>query len=390
MQSFAKPLTDQEGVALVITLLILALLIAAGVGVTLSVQADLKTSSNLKTATQAFYIAEAGLERAKAEISGHKSFDSVLAGMDVDKESLQDNGILSFGAGASFAGGRYEVRVTDNRDDNDIWDDSDRKVTITATGKFGGSTRVIKVLVTKANLSFNAPLNVVDDRCELLFGESAVVDGHDKTSNPQDWNSPDPGPGPDVHGLARDCTTFNEDAFVPANKINDIQGLGGIRDLTSDLGSLTLAELQTIRGEMVSVPDMAYDGDTNVSTNLALGSRESPNVTHVKGTLTVSGTVTGAGILIVDNELRVTGNFAFEGLILIGLCGTCPGRMEISSTGSARIYGAVVLANATSAYDEQAGIETLAGRGAIYYSTKGIDLALRRTFKTLFWQEVFD
>ncbi|HLA04578.1 MAG TPA: hypothetical protein VJZ16_01215 [Syntrophales bacterium] len=52
---------------LVISLLILALLIGAGVGAIVSMQTDFRTSANLKTGTQAFDLAEAGIEWAKQQ-----------------------------------------------------------------------------------------------------------------------------------------------------------------------------------------------------------------------------------------------------------------------------------------------------------------------------------
>ena len=62
---FKRSLKDERGVILVITLLITALLIAAGAGAMALVQTDLKISANLKNGTQAFYLAEAGIEWAK-------------------------------------------------------------------------------------------------------------------------------------------------------------------------------------------------------------------------------------------------------------------------------------------------------------------------------------
>ncbi|TAJ75249.1 hypothetical protein EPO44_22155 [bacterium] len=84
-----------------------------------------------------------------------KNLNSVLAGVDGNKNNTNHNGILSFGASVPFAGGTYEVKVTDNNDgDGDIWNDTNGKAYITSTGRFGSSTRVIKVLVSRANLNF--------------------------------------------------------------------------------------------------------------------------------------------------------------------------------------------------------------------------------------------
>lgn len=100
MKLLNKLLTNQRGMILVISLLILALLIGAGVGAIVSMQTDLKTSGNLKTGTQAFYNADAGINHARQEMQdGTNDFDSVFKAAD-------GPGIVS---NNSFNGGTYTV-----------------------------------------------------------------------------------------------------------------------------------------------------------------------------------------------------------------------------------------------------------------------------------------
>ena len=387
MKEMKEILDNERGVVLVISLMILTLLVGAGVGAIVSTQTDLKTSGNVKIATQAFYIAAAGIERGKAEISGSKTFDSILAGTDGNKANTNDNGILSFGASDSFNGGTYTVSVTDNNDETpaDVWDDSDDKVYITSTGSLGGSESVLKVLVTKASLDFKGAMNIVDDECELEFKGSALIDGNDKTFNPQNPNTPDNGSGPATNGIARDCATSNNDD-IQAGKESDIRGSGASSpDITNDLGSLTLAALQATRSNLISQADTIYNGTTTINGG-TLGTRSSPKITYVNGSLTIQGGPTGVGFLIVNENFEVKGNFTFEGIILIGICNTCAGR--IKGTGNAKIYGAMVLANPTLSHSGEARIKKMQGNTTIYYSTFAIDLAIKNTFKTLVWQEV--
>lgn len=383
MQSVRKLLNDQRGMVLVISLLILALLLGAGVGAIVSTQTDLKTSSNLKTTTQAFYLAEAGIERAKSEIAGSKSFNSVLAGADGSKTSTGDNGILSFGSSVSFAGGTYEVSVTDNDDgDRDSWADADNKVYISSKGTYGSSTRTIKALVTKASMDFNGAMNVVDDQCETEQGGSAAVTGDDYTYNPSNQNNPTRASGPDVHAIARSCTTNNDDNKKP----DQLTGVGSSTpDISSDIGSLTLSGLQSMRDDLISMADVTYHGSTNLN-NAILGTRTTPQITYIDDSVTIQGTTSGVGFLIVNNDFEVKGNFTFEGIILVGICPTCPGR--IKGTGNAKIYGATILANPTSSHSGESRIEGMTGNSSFYYSTYAIDLAIRKTFRSLAWQEI--
>lgn len=374
---------DSQGMALVMVVFIVSIFLTLTGASLLFSHLDLKITSNFKTGTSAFHVADAGIERAKLEVSG-KSFDLVLAGADGNKNNTGDNGILSFGASVAFNGGTYEVKVTDNDDgDGDSWHDTDGKVYITSTGKFGGSTRAIRVLVTRANMNFNAAVTVIDEKCETHQGGSATVTGLDYTYNPSQQNNPIRASGPDVHAIARSCTTIDDDIMKP----NQITGVGGSPDITSDIGSLTLASVQSVRDDLISRADIVYHGSTTLNGG-ALGTREDPKITYVDDTLVLEGNVTGAGFLIVNNDFDVKGNFTYEGIILVGICNTCPGR--IKGTGNAKMYGAIVLANPTSSHDQEARIEDMTGNSSAYYSTYGIDLALKRTFKTLGWQELMN
>ena len=376
-------LQNSRGMALVLVIFVVSILLTLTGASLLFSQMDLKITSNFKTGTSAFHIADVGIESAKAEMSG-KSFDSVLVGADGNKSSTSDNGILSFGASVPFNGGTYQVGVTDNDDgDGDAWHDTDGKVYITSTGKFGSSTRTIKVLVSRANLNFNAAITVIDEKCETEQGGSATVTGLDYTYNPAQQNNPIRASGPDVHAIARSCTTIEDDI----NKPNQITGTGSTPDITPDIGSLTLASVQSVRDGLISRADLVYHGSTTLNGG-ALGTRGEPKITYVDDTLVLEGNVTGAGFLIVDKDFEVKGNFTYEGVILVGICNTCPGRMK--GTGNGKVYGAMILANPTSSHDGEAEIEDMTGNSSIYYSTYGIGLALNRTFKTIGWQEIMN
>jgi len=379
-----RTLKDSQGMALVLVAFIVTICLTLTGASLLFSQLELKKTSNYKTGTSAFHTADAGIESTKAEVSS-KSFDSVLAGADGNKSNTSDNGILSFGSSVAFNGGTYEVTVTDNDDgDGDSWHDTDGKVYITSTGKFGGSTRVIKVLVSRANLNFNAAITVIDEKCKTHQGGSATVTGLDYTYNPSNQNNPTRASGPDAHAIARSCTTNNDDI----NKPNQLTGSGVFTpDITSDIGSLTLAGVRSLRDDLISRADIVYHGSTTLNGG-TLGTREEPKITYVNDSLKVVGNVTGAGFLIVDKDFEVSGNFTYEGIILIGICSTCPGR--IHGTGNGKMYGALVLANPTSSHDEEARIENMTGNSSVYYSTYGIDLALNRTFKTIGWQEMMN
>src|SRR3989442_13088301 len=63
MRTLKALFKSEHGVVLAISLLVLTMLIAGGMGAIFSTQMDLNTSSNLRSGRQAFYIAEAGLHQ---------------------------------------------------------------------------------------------------------------------------------------------------------------------------------------------------------------------------------------------------------------------------------------------------------------------------------------
>lgn len=130
-----------------------------------------------------------------------------------------------------------------------------------------------------------------------------------------------------------------------------------------------------------------YNSDTSLSS-VTLGTTGTPTITHVQGDLSITGTTTGAGVLIIDSALDISGDLTYEGIVMIGICETCPGRLL--GTGNAKIYGAMVLANPTAA-NGGTSFADFDGNAFIYYSCSALqNLAdkLGNTFATVSWSEV--
>lgn len=147
-----KDIKSEDGMILIISLALLAVLALLGTIVAHSVNTDLKISTNYKSNIQAFYIAEAGVEHAKADLI-NTSFDSVLEVVDDDSDG-RSLGILIFGPDTSFASGTYSVLIEDDDDgDDDLFDDYNNRVKIMGTGTISnGSNRTIEVVVKKASV----------------------------------------------------------------------------------------------------------------------------------------------------------------------------------------------------------------------------------------------
>src|SRR5215510_10605230 len=69
MTAKRKLIGDKKGMVLFSSLLLVSVLMAAGMGTWIAIQNDYKITSNLRQTTLGFYLADAGIEWAKQQIS---------------------------------------------------------------------------------------------------------------------------------------------------------------------------------------------------------------------------------------------------------------------------------------------------------------------------------
>lgn len=146
---------NEKGVVLIIALVLISVLAIVSVVALITTTTDIKISANYRDGIKAFFIADAGIERAKSEMRT-VSFNDVLNGTIGGSP-----GFLSFGTNTSFAGGTYSVTVTDDDEDgdgipcpddadDDCLQNSNGKVIVTSVGSLpNGSKRRIEVVVSQ-------------------------------------------------------------------------------------------------------------------------------------------------------------------------------------------------------------------------------------------------
>ncbi len=379
------PITNENGIALILCLFFLIALSLLSYVSTTFTSSDIKRGENSRQIMDAFYIADAGIEHAKFTLKP-LSFDDVLAAggiLDLDG---------SGGATVSFNGGNYAVQITDNDDgDSDLTQDSDGIVQITSIGATSdGTTKQIIALVKKFDLrpvDFPAAVSLVDPDGDIeISSNAAYIEGNAKTYDPNPPNQPIDDPTcTDKNGIA--TMDSSPDQTYQNNADDNITGTGGSTpNILTDDFTFTLQQLQEIRNAYLPVATTTYNGDTSISAE-TLGTTSNPIVTYADDSLTISGSSSGAGILIVNKDLNITGSLVYQGVILVGICDTCPGRFE-TGIGGAEIYGAVVVANPTSSNNEEARIK-MTGSANIYYSCDAITNATNlasQTFTVVSWR----
>jgi Tfp pilus assembly protein PilX len=436
MKRLRAVVQDERGIAVVlslIALLTLTALVLAFLGVSAF---EPQISRNLADGTKARYLAEAGLETALdtliSNINGN--WNTYLTGATC---TAGTTGVV-FGTantalpGLTSASGSYTIAIRNDCQANDGMltgvatdstgtTDSNGRVILASTGTFGSATRTVTAVATRVgNLlstsspyQFNAALSFPGYESDTSFsGTSFTADGrnHDINGNlttgtnmlgisvgPENQFVPTGGPVVQRETPIRSSLTDSQKS--------DVLGLNETNPSTTTTGDNTIAPAMLTSAAVTDFVDIvkAY-ADITISSNSASpvamsnigstcgsspsstscwGTMAAPKIVYVKGvtdpsspsnTLNVSGTSTGAGILIVENgDFTINGNFDWTGPIIVtgGYVG-----VGLTGGGTQKITGGLV-SNET-ATNEAPGFRggVLTGSAAIKYSRAAMDNAL--------------
>jgi len=382
---------------LVISLMILALLLGAGVGAIVSTQSDLKSSSNLKTGTQALYLAEAGIERGKKTVKDSTSDPPVTAGSCAAAETLGSGSFTVCYPSVSTSGSGAATVYT---------------VTISSTGAVGNSSKTIQSAVNKAFVLSQAALSFTGNEADSTFtGTAFRVDGNNwdynsSTGTYQQGGTPHLG-----ISVPNTATKTAVNSALAANQKPNVTGTGTstpsldvdtgftkskVSQLADDFCNQALATNKTV------VPNSTL----NITGSQTWGTRASPIIKCFQATsgftpgtpsVDVAGNTSGAGVLVVrDSDLVFRGAFNWEGLIIV--TGQKVG-FGILGGGSRDIYGSAFV-NETD-YDPVTYKElVLQGSTNVRYSDSALKMAynflpmsvitstLPSTVSSVYWREV--
>jgi hypothetical protein len=259
---------------------------------------------------------------------------------------------------------RYFVKITDNNGEateiakdalNNPFHDGDGTVIVRSMGVAqslqegsGTSLRKNAVAVFESRLQIKGAFG--------NLGSPAIVIGSqmDATFNGNAFKIIGDGSGP---GIGTIDTNLN-DSYHPDQILRDATRNKGtitgncspnnncVADITNNVINDPLrANLRDpvwlydfVFNQVPTFADNIWDGRTTVD----LGTRTNPKTTYVNGNLSVTGGITGAGLLVVTGDLDMGGSVVWDGLVLV------IGSGSFWAHGMNRgIYGGVVVANLT-------------------------------------------
>ncbi len=289
---------------------------------------------------KAFFVAEAGIERAKAELrSNPTNLNTVFFG-----------GVTNYGEGTFY------VSARNNGGTNDV-------VIIRSTGIVETATRVIEVEVrvtpfTPGQVHADGSLGIYGTNTDLSVSGNGKIDGHD-WNVPADFN----GSGAALNG------TLSTNAAVPGVLYTSTStiitassdGIDGNPPRTNGVGVNNETYWYQFLDKVMTVA-------TTYTPSGSMGTRAAPVITMLPlGTTTITGNGNGAGILIIPGyaNLRVTGTWHYEGLVILEGDGVIDADSEFTELGTARIFGAMICVG--GALDI-----TATGSADIKYSTQAL------------------
>lgn len=280
---------------------------------------------------KAFFVAEAGVERAKVELRIRAA----------NLNSVLTNGVL-FGGATNYGAGTFRVHVRDNVDSNaSLFVDTDYIVIIRSTGIVENAKRVIEAEVRVTPPAPFVPgqsdgaLALYGTNATLLTAGNAKIDGRDYDV-PADFNCTGGGCSGTVTTNAAEAGVFYTSTTTVINAKTG--SLIGNPPLTNGVGMFDELYWYQFLDQLGIESLPIYPGGS-------LGTRDAPVITLLpSGTTTIEGNVAGAGILIIPGEamLDIRGTFHYEGLVILIGGGTIDADTDFGGTGTARIFGAMV------------------------------------------------
>ena len=384
---------NEKGFVLPVGLMFLAIISMMGTTAVIVTTTDLKIGSNYYTNVQAFYEAEAGIQRGINDLKNNSgsSFDDELLGDD-GSSNTSDDGILSFqspGSPVSFGAGTYSVQVIDNNDESgtdDPYDDIDDRVIIVSTGTVNGATKTIEVVFGTGDLSPDGALGVYGPNNPTInIHGNPTIDGWDYDT-PANFNcsgvhcNGTANGNPGVPGLYAEQTTPTVTTTGSPNLDGDPgwNQYGGGDDI----------DWEALARELIPQADNTYIGGGNVAGNIELGNQGTPEITVVTtsagSTKKFVGNVDGAGILIIQGEgsTHFAGSFHWEGIVII--LSDSSGNTNLKITGNTHVFGAMVSTTTTAGGTVNLD---LTGNPDIVYSSDALNYA-NDMYKTVYsWKE---
>ena len=342
------------------SLLLLSLLLTVGVGARIMLQSDFKILTNLRGSAEAFYVADAGIEWGKYEISKSTSHPPNAASRT-----------------QKFSSGSFSVSFLSPAAITPL----SARIVVRSTGEVRNSLHVIQSQIIKTYDLSDGAISLRGNANRVGFaGSSFLVSGADH--DPATAQAlPASKPCPAISVSDKVLRSLVEQALSNSQPTGTVQS-GGSTPAIAQSDSLPALAMSRLADDLCS---SAHAVKTFVPSDGVLflgsetwGTRSSPQLRCIEGLtgagdfVNLGGSIAGAGILVVRNaEVITSGSFRWEGLILITGSNV---SFKVMGAESKEIYGAMMInetgmpGTETAIVDIQGSVRVLFSRPALSQS----------------------
>jgi hypothetical protein len=359
-QRRARP--REAGIAFVIALFAVATLLVAASTAFLVGSADVRATRNYRGAAQVHIVAESAIQHALQVVNG--------PGIVSFQNEVVNQWPTKFGVGPKpfgpIAGYTYTVQALASPANP-----SDLGTFVATANGPEGVRNVVVAQILRTNIPNTSPGAVYlaqDAQTDATFkGTAFMINGNDRNFDGT------PGPNAPIPGIStrNDANTQEAISSLGSGQATDVQGLGylpgppTVPSVMTSGWAPSVDDVNSIASSILTDPQYALvtDASGQINGGDVFGTVSAPQVTHFTGntTMKAGGNASGAGIMIVDGDLTITGNFSFKGLLIVR------GSTNITdTTGNASVYGSLW----TNEVNLQVG-----GSALIQYSSQGLTLA---------------
>jgi len=385
-----KILKSSQGLALFMSIAMMTIFLFFLSASLYLTRVDTKITSNLKLATQALEVADAGLQHAVAVIETGYDFDGQL-NCGTPPCTLVSN--TSFPAGSGFS---YTVMAQNDQEDistgGSATDDTNNLLVLTSTANGPNDTKSeIQAYVGRSSVGFTPPAAIYapanTEVATFPDGNGFFITGNDTAFD----GSPASNPKPAIPGIATINDTVNDEFKnkLTSTRYDLVQGkdysagppiVPSVFNTGVSLDVSQVAQNFQNNATVSHLDGLVYTStDCPSSSPCTLGTDASPQITYIEEGLNhihFDGHVTGSGVLVVKGDAHIYSNFTFHGLIINiqGDFGTGFGFPDdpepFSLKGNAKVFGGVLIGSSNG--DQRYYME---GNTGIYYSSEALTMA---------------
>ncbi|MBI4584343.1 MAG: hypothetical protein HY717_10015 [Planctomycetes bacterium] len=196
------------------------------------------------------------------------------------------------------------------------------------------------------------------------------------------------GPGPNTWGIATEPGSpagANQTAIqnqIAAKNYPQVTGLGTTPSVGENASTI---DIDALFNAIKSKKDQQLASGTY--TGVTWGTPSSYLVTYVNGDLHLSGTGTGAGVLLVDGNLTMSGQFTFQGLVIV--------RGDVSQVGGGsgvHVYGTILIEQTFTMVDpidfDVSGSADLKYSSTVIANTETVLASKGSQYTVLYWNNI--